>query len=116
VDLLAALGGCSTEKRAADAGDASSSSARESPAPDTTRAEEGGRGVGAVRYVDLEGGFYGLVADDGSRYDPQSLPDSLRVDGRRVRFRIRMRDALTTRMWGTPVTVLHVETAAGGPR
>lgn len=65
--------------------------------------------VGTVRYVDLEGGFYGIVADDGSRYLPDSLDETVREDGTRVRFRAQVRDdVMTAQMWGTPVTVLEI--------
>mgnify|MGYP003868518591 CR=1 FL=1 len=37
------------------------------------------------------------------------LPDSLQVDGLSVRFRVKEKDVMTTRMWGTPVEVVEVE-------
>lgn len=66
-------------------------------------------GTGTIRYVDLEGGFYGLVADDSARYDV-TLPLHLQHDGVRVRFRGRvLEDVMTTRMWGTPFELTAVE-------
>jgi hypothetical protein len=44
-------------------------------------------GLGTVRYVEMEGGFYGIVADDSTRYLPQDLGTDYREDGLRVRFR-----------------------------
>jgi len=38
-------------------------------------------GNGTVTYIDLEGGFYGIVADDGERYLP---PTSRRSTGSTV--------------------------------
>jgi hypothetical protein len=70
---------------------------------------DGIQGTGTIQYVDLEGGFYGLVAEDGTKYAPSSLPDSLQKSGRRVRFRIQEKDLMTTRMWGSPVEVLEIE-------
>jgi len=67
------------------------------------------QGTGTIRYVDLEGGFYGLVAEDGTKYDPMSLPDSLQVDGLHVRFRGTEKNVMTTRMWGTPVELVSAE-------
>jgi hypothetical protein len=101
--LVLVLGGCVGEKR--PPGDAIASS----PVFDTTVADDVIQGTGTIRYVNLEGGFYGLVADDGAKYDPTPLPDSLRKDGLRVRFRIQETKVLTTRMWGTPVEVLRIE-------
>ena len=82
------------------------------PSPDSTTApvtDDAIQGIGTIRYVDLEGGFYGLVAEDGTKYDPSPLPDRLREDGLRVRFRVKKKDVMTTRMWGTPVEVLAIE-------
>jgi len=66
--------------------------------------------VGTVRYVSLEGGFYGIVADDGTRYDPgDSLPEKYRRDGLRVRFTARPQEGFTIRMWGKLVEIEEIE-------
>lgn len=64
--------------------------------------------VGTVRYIDLEGGFYGIIADDSTRYNPDSLGASLREDGLRVRFRAERREEMTVQMWGVPVTIIDI--------
>ena len=66
-------------------------------------------GLGTVRYVELEGGFYGIVADDSTRYLPQDLGTDYREDGLRVRFRAAVQDsAMTMEMWGTPVELIDI--------
>ena len=66
-------------------------------------------GIGTIQYVELEGGFYGLVADDSTRYNPQNLSEEYQEDGLRVRFRaVTKDDVMTTQMWGTPVEMLDV--------
>lgn len=66
-------------------------------------------GSGTVHFVDLEGGFFGLVADDGTRYLPLNLPPAFRVDGLRVRFRGRPRpEVVTVTQWGTPLELLEI--------
>ncbi|PSQ84608.1 MAG: hypothetical protein BRD44_00365 [Bacteroidetes bacterium QS_7_67_15] len=66
-------------------------------------------GLGTVRYVELEGGFYGIVADDSTRYLPQDLGTDYREDGLRVRFRAAVQDSvMTMEMWGTPVEMLDI--------
>jgi len=68
------------------------------------------QGTGTVTYVDLEGGFYGIVADDGKRYDPLNLEPGHRVNGKRVRFEGRLqRDRMTTRQWGQVLELSRVE-------
>ena len=65
--------------------------------------------VGTVRYIELEGGFYGIVADDSTRYLPDSLDAQFREDGLRVRFRAeRQDDVLTAQMWGQPVHITDI--------
>ena len=66
--------------------------------------------TGTVQYVDLEGGFYGIVAEDGTRYDPGGLPEAYQEDGLQVSFRAEPREGvLTTRMWGEVVRILEIE-------
>ncbi len=59
--------------------------------------------------VPLEGGFWGLVADDGRRFDPGALPRELQQEGLRVRVRAEPLGGVAgIRMWGTPVRVLEI--------
>ncbi len=84
----------------------------ETPPPDPENVVSG---VGLIVYLDLEGGFYGLVADDGARYDPLNLADAFKKDSLRVRFRAEKRtDVMTTRMWGQPVHLLDLQPVEGG--
>ena len=63
-------------------------------------------GVGTITFFDLEGGFYGLLADDGAKYDPLNLDEAFRQDGLRVRFRAQLRTGvMTIRQWGKPVEI-----------
>jgi len=67
-------------------------------------------GSGTVRHLDFEGGFYGIVADDSSRYDPGDLDPRFRHDGMRVRFDLRkVEGAMSIRQWGTIVTVVRID-------
>ncbi|WP_083608763.1 DUF333 domain-containing protein [Methanoculleus chikugoensis] len=66
-------------------------------------------GNGTIAFVDLEGGFYGIVADDGERYLPADLPQEFRADGLRVRFVVDLVDETATiQQWGTPVEVVEI--------
>ncbi len=67
-------------------------------------------GTGTVQYQNLEGGFFGIVADDGARYDPVNLPEELRQDGLRVRFRGRLlKEGVSIHMWGAMVELERTE-------
>jgi len=39
----------------------------------------------------LEGGFHGIIGDDGDRFQPLNLPDGYRVDGLTIWFRAKVR-------------------------
>jgi hypothetical protein len=66
--------------------------------------------TGIIKFLDFEGGFYGIVGDDGRRYDPENLDRSFRVDGLRVRFTVRViQDRFSVHMWGTPVSIVSMQ-------
>lgn len=66
--------------------------------------------AGKVVYVPIEGGFWGLVDDQGAKYDPGTLPRSYRKEGLEVRVRAKvLQDVVTFRMWGRRVELLQIE-------
>ena len=66
-------------------------------------------GKGTVRYLDFEGGFYGIVGDDGKNYDPINMPQEFKVDGLRVRFTANITDYMSFHMWGYVVRLVTIE-------
>ena len=78
----------------------------------TQRSGEGDivEGTGTVQYIEVEGGFYGIVADDGRQFDPRDLDESYKEDGLRVHFRLReVEDVVSIRMWGRIVDIISIE-------
>ncbi|KQC04588.1 MAG: hypothetical protein APR53_09805 [Methanoculleus sp. SDB] len=69
--------------------------------------------TGTVVHVDIEGGFYGIIGVDGTKYLPLNLDPAFAVDGMRVRFTYVPEDLATIQMWGAPITVTWIEEAAG---
>jgi len=68
------------------------------------------KGTGTIRYIPLEGGFYGIVGDDGKNYDPVNLKEEFRKDGLRVRFEAKVRkDLVSFHMWGRLVEIIRIE-------
>ena len=66
--------------------------------------------TGTVTYLDLEGGFYGIVTDEGKNLDPVNLPDDFKEDGIAVRAYVEtLEDRVSFRMWGELVKIHHIE-------
>lgn len=66
-------------------------------------------GTGKIWYMDVEGGFYGIVSDDGEHYDPINLASEFQVDSLQVSFTVKILDMVSIHMWGTAVEILEIE-------
>ena len=65
---------------------------------------------GIVKYITLEGGFYGIIGDDGVNYDPINLPDNFRIDGLKVVLTaIRREDLCSFHMWGIIIEIISIQ-------
>ncbi len=66
-------------------------------------------GTGTIRFIDLEGGFYGIVTHD-SRYMPIELPPEFEIDGLRVKFKAEIReDLVSIHMWGILIELIYID-------
>ena len=66
--------------------------------------------IGTVTYIDLEGGFYGLIGYNQENYYPINLPDKFQKEGLKVRFTFKFRDDLANfHMWGRIIEILQIE-------
>ena len=66
--------------------------------------------TGTVTYKDLEGGFYGLVAEDGKKYTLQKFPNKYLKNGLVVKVTGTLRnDIMTIQQFGTPLEADKVE-------
>ena len=64
---------------------------------------------GHITYQDLEGGFWGIVGDDGARFVPvEGLPDAFRQDGLAVETEAEIVHMIGTSMWGQYIKVLSI--------
>ncbi len=65
--------------------------------------------VGTVTYKNIEGGFYAIEGDDGSKYDPVNLPESFRKDGLKVKVTARLKtDAMSFHMYGSIIDIVNI--------
>lgn len=67
-------------------------------------------GTGTIEFLDFEGGFYGIISDDGEHYDPIDMNEEFRVHGLRIYFEAKiLEDFGTIHMWGKPVSLLKIQ-------
>ncbi len=95
-----ALAGCKT-------------TAEQSPVPETSEVQmevQMADGIhGTVKYINLEGGFYGIQGDDGESYYPINLDEEYKEDGLKIIFKMKSRtDVFTTAMWGKTVEITKI--------
>ena len=68
--------------------------------------------TGQIKHITIEGGFYGIVGDDGQKYDPVNLATEFKKDGLRVRFAVKeKKGAMGFHMWGKIVEIVSIEVA-----
>jgi len=65
--------------------------------------------TGTIKYIPLEGGFYGIETDKGEKYLPLNLPAEFKEDGLKVWFKAKPRRGATIQMWGKPVEILEIK-------
>jgi hypothetical protein len=66
--------------------------------------------TGTVVYMDLEGGFYAIDADDGNKYDPLNLPEAFRKEGMRVKVSAQHQtDIMSIHGYGTIIKILAID-------
>lgn len=112
---LSAVSACAASPNAVEPNKQAAPAAPEAPAmtepAPRTPAPASISTTGTVRYLDISGGFWGIVADDGRKFDPMGLDARFQKEGLRVRIEaIPETDMMSTHMWGTLVTLTHIET------
>ena len=65
--------------------------------------------TGTVVHQEIEGGFFGIVADDSTKYDPIEIAPAFQKDGLRVKFSARpANNGMSTHMWGVRVELTGI--------
>ncbi|MBI4115142.1 MAG: hypothetical protein HY447_01050 [Candidatus Omnitrophica bacterium] len=63
-----------------------------------------------MTYINLEGGFYGIIDEAGNRYLPVNLPEEFKKDKLHVLFRaVPVQDQMGIQMWGVHVRLESIE-------
>lgn len=64
---------------------------------------------GTATYLDLEGGFWGFIADDGTQYLPIDFAENPGlIEGQKIWVTAVPADVSTIQMWGKPIRVLEL--------
>lgn len=64
---------------------------------------------GTITYLSFEGGFFGIVGDNGKHYDPINMPQEFKVEGLRIQFTANFTDYVSYHMWGYIVRLISIE-------
>jgi hypothetical protein len=65
---------------------------------------------GTIVYIKLEGGFFGIITDDGNKYLPVDLPKEFQKDGLKVTFEAKFRPDLSgIHMWGKLIEITKIK-------
>ncbi|MDR3589624.1 MAG: hypothetical protein P4N41_08190 [Negativicutes bacterium] len=64
--------------------------------------------AGTVRYVALEGGFWGIVSAEGAHYQPINLEPDFKQDGLAVRVAATPVIRPSIHMWGTTIEITSI--------
>ena len=68
-----------------------------------------------VHFLNLEGGFYGLITEDGTKLLPMNLAKAYRQHGATIKFKGELKKGmLTIQQWGTPFKLTEVELVTKG--
>jgi hypothetical protein len=65
---------------------------------------------GTVEFNNIEGGFFGIIADDGSKYKPVNLPKRFQKDGLKIKFTGKLSsDLMSIHMWGKLIEIIKID-------
>ncbi|MCX6168579.1 MAG: hypothetical protein NTX65_04515 [Ignavibacteriales bacterium] len=66
--------------------------------------------IGTVKFLSFEGGFYGIVTDDGKSLDPLNLSKEFQTDGKRILFKyIEKKEMASFHMWGKIIEIIEIK-------
>jgi hypothetical protein len=65
---------------------------------------------GKVKFIPLEGGFYGIVDEGGKHYQPVNLKQGFKVNGLPIYFKAKiLPQPIGIYMWGVPIELYEIE-------
>jgi hypothetical protein len=64
---------------------------------------------GTIRYLSLEGGFYGIITDTNENYLPENLSSTFQKDSLRIMFEGYITDKPTIQQWGRTIVITKIK-------
>jgi hypothetical protein len=64
---------------------------------------------GRVQFLNLEGGFYGIITDSGKKLLPMNMAKEFAQNGAIIRVKGKVKDVMTIQQWGTPFMITDIE-------
>lgn len=62
---------------------------------------------GTVQYIDISGGFWGILDHEGKEWRPAFMPEELQQEGLKVSVDAEVvEDAVSMYMWGTEIDII----------
>ena len=71
---------------------------------------------GRVQFLNLEGGFYGIIMDSGKKILPMNMKKEFAQNGAIVRIKGKKKNIMTIQQWGTPFTITEIELISPGTK
>tara|TARA_R110000744_G_scaffold174083_4_gene292807 strand:+ start:1531 stop:2028 length:498 start_codon:yes stop_codon:yes gene_type:complete len=71
---------------------------------------------GRVQFLNLEGGFYGIITDSGKKILPMNMAKEFAQNGAVVRIKGKVKNVMTIQQWGTPFTITEIELITPGTK
>lgn len=70
---------------------------------------------GTVQYIEVEGGFFGIVTKNGGKFLPMNMDKSAQKHGSIIKFKgVVLKDMHTIQQWGTPIKLSEVKVIKEG--
>lgn len=71
--------------------------------------------TGTIKFMDLEGGFFGIVTDKGEKLLPMNLSKQFQQVGAQVKIQGELITGIATiQQWGTPFKITKIEVIKAG--
>ena len=75
-----------------------------------TESENFGYTLGTIKFISIEGSFFGIVTDDNINLDPINLPQEYKIEGKRIQFKYsEKKDMASFHMWGIIVEITEIK-------